>query len=467
RLKIILGLGDSYGSGEGSPDQPTKWKSNVKDKKWPIGSYGLQKVNGWVHTPAQWISNRCNRSYFSAQSLASLKLAADDPHSIVSFVHLSCTGAEVVDGMLAPQRNAPGSESNCRGTVIPSNSLINNPHANTLNKINPKCDVPFSQVSSAVKLLCLVKPKSLPGSDLLSAKIKKELYGIQTYPHQISWINDLKFCPVESQIKPDLVLLSIGGNDIGFGGVVAWGIIPSEGKYKFTELMTAFARKSGGVVCPDDTSGDCGGNLSATKRMDDLKKRYSALRQAFSSLLNVAENKIVISGYTNPLFNSNGGICGNPPKSDSPNEWRLSKLLIPIIFKPSEWQFNLTGGEYPTGEATLVNKWVVSKLNNKISSVVTGKDFNWLFVDNSSVMNNRGWCTDVDEDSESLNFTPNKVYTWNAFTDRTRMIRTSNDSIMTQWRSEKNHDFLFGTFHPNVQGYSGMADQIMDKIYSK
>lgn len=470
-LKIILGLGDSYGSGEGSPDKPTKWRTDVPTSEWPISSHGLKEVNGWVESEAEWYSDRCNRSYFSAQSLSSLKFAADNPHSVVSFVHLACAGAGVVDGILAPQRNAPGSIADCRTTKklnTPTSITddTNYKNGNDLSKVNPACDVPFSQLNSAVNLLCKVKPTDLADKD--RDKILNELNGIKINPEQRAWINDLRSCPSESLITPDLVLLSIGGNDIGFGGVVAWGLVPHDGRLPFTDVIINLARNKGGVVCPDKSSGHCGDAKPATFRLDDLDKRYKSLRESLITILGVSGKSIIASGYTNPLFDKSGNeLCGNELNSSKPNEWKLCKLLLPPYSKPKKWQFNLTGGKYKDGEATLVNRWVIPALNNKIDTIVTSKEFNWRYADVSTVMNKNGWCTDIDNKSDSTQFSPDKVYEWNPLADRTRMIRTANDSVMTQWRSNRNHDFLYGLFHPNVQGYAGMSDRLFEVIDSK
>jgi hypothetical protein len=117
-FKVILGLGDSYAAGEGSPDRPTIWMSQLTSyRKWQDGNSRL--VNSVAHFPAYWQSERCNRSFYSQQNLVAIQLAIQDPHSIVAFVHLACAGAEVIDGLLAPQRHVPGHRIGCLCPLIP------------------------------------------------------------------------------------------------------------------------------------------------------------------------------------------------------------------------------------------------------------------------------------------------------------------------------------------------------------
>jgi lysophospholipase L1-like esterase len=84
---LIFGVGDSNGSGEGNPDIPAS----------AIAS-------------ARWEDRRCDRSAKSHQPLAAKKIEADDPKTSVTFVHLACSGASIVQGMVGPYRgiNDPG-----------------------------------------------------------------------------------------------------------------------------------------------------------------------------------------------------------------------------------------------------------------------------------------------------------------------------------------------------------------------
>ena len=76
---LIVGLGDSNGSGEGAPDVA----GSVRPLK-----------------PARWQDRRCHRSANSYQAQAARAIERRDPRTSVTFVHLACSGATTFRGLL-------------------------------------------------------------------------------------------------------------------------------------------------------------------------------------------------------------------------------------------------------------------------------------------------------------------------------------------------------------------------------
>jgi hypothetical protein len=74
---LIVSLGDSFASGEGAPDVPGG----------PL---------------ARWQAKRCHRSSFAAPAVAAKAIENADPHSVVTFVHVACSGAAIASGILGP-----------------------------------------------------------------------------------------------------------------------------------------------------------------------------------------------------------------------------------------------------------------------------------------------------------------------------------------------------------------------------
>jgi subtilisin-like proprotein convertase family protein len=91
---LIVSLGDSYGSGEGSPDRT---------------------VYGSPTTPVQlmWEDIRTHRSHYAGAAQAALAIESADPHSSVTFISLAASGALLTNGILAPYE----------GTIPPPNEL--------------------------------------------------------------------------------------------------------------------------------------------------------------------------------------------------------------------------------------------------------------------------------------------------------------------------------------------------------
>lgn len=80
---LIVGLGDSNGSGEGTPDIPSPS----------------------ADSPAQWQSWRCDRSANSYQAKTALEIEGFEERDMrrrtsVTFVHLACSGASILDGLI-------------------------------------------------------------------------------------------------------------------------------------------------------------------------------------------------------------------------------------------------------------------------------------------------------------------------------------------------------------------------------
>lgn len=444
RLKVILGLGDSYGAGEGAPDLPTKWKAGIRMKHWPTSESGTEDVGKWVDKPASWLSDRCNRSFFSAQSQTALWLSRDDPHSVVAFVHLSCSGAEVIDGLLAAQRLPAGHRKGCKALSDRRDQM----------SLDKNCDLKASQLKEAVELLCLGSTNTI--SNELLQNIKAPLKGIgkasKRSPDQREWItaDSLIECEGSKLIAPDLILLSIGGNDIGFAGVIAWALLPSNGRHAIGDLVVAKGRGKIGVVCPDRKSGNCAADeKQASARIRQLTMRYAALDLAMRHLLKVEGKDIVLPTYPNPLFDKAGKLCGDTPKKTVlDNAWAPTRLRIPDGVRPKVWQINLT-----EWEADQVYIHVISGLNSEIKS--SASHFGWTTPDAERIMEKGGWCTDKIGKSKLL--PPNQLSTWNVHHENTRRIQTAADSVATQWAIEQRDDWISGTFHPNVWGYADLA----------
>jgi len=385
RLIIILGLGDSYASGEGNPDAPTEWRT-PKAGEWP--PITKTAANELVSKPARWWSNRCDRSFYSYQNFVALWTAFKNPDAVVAFVHLACSGAEVIDGILVPQRYLPGhSIHRCSSPL-------------TREIWDSKCDAPYSQLDAAVELLCR-DPKPLEPWQIkhIQASLRDPIMrvpSIQYKPNQVNWLEQksLTGCsPGQLRKEIDHVFLSVGGNDIGFSGLIAYTLMPSRsGSHipfvkKFPDFVVGFVQKGGNAVCPYTPGEDdrerkerCGElGLAADIRILDLPQRFEALRRALGHTLHVAPERVVVNLYPNPLRDECGKLCSNPRESNDDNEWNATHLLLPSgplykflhgispvdIFDTNNWQINLT-----KGEADDVERHAIIKLNNVIENTL-------------------------------------------------------------------------------------------------
>lgn len=158
---LIVGMGDSFASGEGMPDVTSK-KGNVT-----------------------WLEEKCHRSLMSAQSLTAARLAYNNPHKSVTFVSRACSGA-----------------------------LVQEVTETTSNGVIADICLPGSKWNGRTKI-CEQHGKEVKLPSQLDA-IKSDLC--------------LETLDLENKCRgkfrqPDLVLLSIGGNDGKFAAMIFDGVL--------------------------------------------------------------------------------------------------------------------------------------------------------------------------------------------------------------------------------------------------
>jgi len=141
RDALVAGMGDSIAAGEGNPDQPVRLSDQgFCFKRFGGGEYyrpGRAGFSGnkscatmanddtrageWAQQSARWLSGPCHRSLYSYQMRTALALAVENPHLAVTFIPLGCSGATINVGFLNSQRArecpSPGSGAACSGTV--------------------------------------------------------------------------------------------------------------------------------------------------------------------------------------------------------------------------------------------------------------------------------------------------------------------------------------------------------------
>jgi len=250
---FIAGLGDSVASGEGNPDRPIALADEGFCFRYYLSSASAQyyrpsragykggraceapdSLPVWQRQSALWFNPACHRSLYSYQTRTALALAVRYPHIAVTYLPLACTGATIADGLFGSQRarECPPSKSSgtCQGTV---NGQI-------------------AELREAVSAAKRRQPDR----------------------------------------RLDLVLLSIGGNDIYFSGLVADVIVDNP-----TERV--LFRRSGMMATVED---------SRSVLTRDLPQGFGKLREAFKPLVGDLQ-RIVFTSYANPTLAEGGAPC--------------------------------------------------------------------------------------------------------------------------------------------------------------
>jgi hypothetical protein len=451
--RIIVAFGDSYASGEGNPDCPTRWKKEkvrTKDFKW----IDRNRASG-----ALWLDEACHRSFFSNQTFVALKIASQSPHRLVTYLHYACSGAEILDGMMVKQKWPPGVYQRCKND-------------NTSFSDDRACYVPYSQLAAAVSDLCQGETYQIgePGSEFdnyarsVIDRYKHKLWKAKNY-HNLGL--DLLKCKGKGNLrKPDLILLSIGGNDAGFASLAGWAIAPSKWK---SDIAAALVK--GRLVCPDIAEKSGCSKPYDIDLIRQLGRRFNLLGRAMREVLPIDQTTVVQSTYPNPLLKADGTYCGDSGGHNPDNPWASAVFLVGK-FWAKNWEFNVR-----PDESRILSEYTIPKLREAIISGIAKNgfekaDLNDLFI-------GHGWC-DPNHNDPPLSLPshtnnedapkwrcgsppiPKNPSCWDGYSEMNRFIRTMNDSYLTQ--SSERKDGHTGTMHPNVGGHASIAEEIYKTV---
>jgi len=314
---FVVAMGDSFASGESNPDRPVTFSSsremvydptnagdrqltsralNFRHEKDGVAADGAinpkslpkrlmeDEERGTVfqlssrefqqafdRSGAQWLSPDCHRSQYGYPFRVSIGLALENRHRAVTFVSFACSGADIVEGLFA--------ERDAREQISGSNAQT---------KVVPQLDqlsdlICKSGAAGRTRTVSYRLPVYRPGSTAI---------GEQVFTKQ--------WCPPENRKRPiDVLLLSVGGNDVGFGALVAYAI---------TESASDLAPIAGLV----------GQELRFAPSVSQaylrvLDRRMSALKEALSDAFGMDPSRVLQNAYEPIQFDETGNVCGGQP----------------------------------------------------------------------------------------------------------------------------------------------------------
>ncbi|WP_316207220.1 MULTISPECIES: hypothetical protein [unclassified Bradyrhizobium] len=250
---FIAGLGDSIASGEGNPDRAIA----LADEGFCFRSYlggatgqyyrpsragfkggraceAPDTLQNWQRHSAVWFNAACHRSLYSYQTRTALALAVRYPHIAVTYLPLACTGATIADGLFGSQRARE---------CPPGRSI-----ATCQSSVN-------GQLSELREALTAAKRR-------------------------------------QPDRRLDLVLLSIGANDINFSGLVSDVIVD-------TPTERTLFKRIGLIGSVED---------SRAELARDLPQGFAKLREALKPLVSDLSH-VIYTSYGNPALASGGAPC--------------------------------------------------------------------------------------------------------------------------------------------------------------
>jgi lysophospholipase L1-like esterase len=256
---LIVGLGDSIAAGEGNPTRPVGLSDDgfcfrrvltfSSETFFLPGRAGAQVVadcpqfptdipdgerERWDRAAAGWLYDQCHRSLYSYQARAALALAVQNRQITVTYLPLGCSGATIREGMLGSQ---PARERPKKGTQTAPRDV----------------EAQFTQLANYLGMGATMAKKPLR--------------------------------PV------DLILLTVGANDIGFSGLVANVIVDDDHERKIlksTIVAPAKARQNLGTV---------------------LRGDFRRLRTTLQKFTGGTPGRVVFATYGNPATHNDGQSC--------------------------------------------------------------------------------------------------------------------------------------------------------------
>jgi len=250
---LIAGLGDSIASGEGNPDRPVALADEGFCFRYYLGTASAQYfrpsragykggraceapdlLSVWQQHSALWFNAACHRSLYSYQTRTALALAVQYPHIAVTYLPFACTGATIAEGLFGGQR---------------------------ARECPPRKSTASCQVGVNGQLAELREA-------MTQAKRR------------------------QADRKLDLVLLSIGANDVFFSGLVADVIVD-------TPTERALFRRTGVIASVDD---------SRAALASDLPQGFGKLREALKPLVGDLTH-VIYTSYANPALSAGGTPC--------------------------------------------------------------------------------------------------------------------------------------------------------------
>ena len=431
---FIVGLGDSFGSGEGNPDVPVRFsrtrsidygraENRIADLSgFPARTGVWQEIGdtAFVDANPKWLDQACHRSLYSHQLRAALQLAIEEPGRAVTFASFACSGAEIVNGLFLRYK---GHE------YVPSPPDL-------------------SQISAAAQAQCDQTPAKdydLPEAYHINGKVEALKGGLV-----------MRKCDPQHSRPIDLVLVSIGGNDVGFSRLVANAILSDQ----------SALRKVGGWF------GQVHGFQQANVLLDELDDRYKALNRALHNLLHVP--------------------------------WAESDRVVSVAY-PALTLLEDGKSTCPDGRAgmTVISDFALSESKARDSMVAAGRlddimrdasrHHGWTYVSqHRDAFLGRsicaGWSDNALSSADDLRlprwngkeWIPFNPADWRPYAQRQRWFRTPNDAYMTgnfhvsksvlqkalpantlSWFQVLLASLYSGAFHPTAEGQAAIADSVV------
>jgi hypothetical protein len=469
---LIVSMGDSFASGEGNPDKPVRFTRGrvinygpepTTMEGWDLGGYpareGAVTNQGTSDSKygagnAAWLHRGCHRSLYSQHVRLALHVAISDPtqQRAVTYIGVACTGARVPYGLFGAW-------------------------SGVTNALNTEWEVTLPQFSGVSRAICATAPQ--PAATPYALETPEDDLRPGSPPGHIL------VCPRDQARPIDLVLLSVGGNDVGFGRLVARASLKNDA---ILDTGAAFVGAKPKLTVRE-----------ATSLLPKLESNYRQVARAIREVLYVDNPKqVLLTAYPPMAFDEHGQPCradapgmdvtplfGIEPAAAVGAESFVERSLLPVMSSAARaagWTYVdeqraaykghgvcAVGGEPgdPAGAHLAMPRRRGDKPLEELARGPMG------FGEAGAAAGRSISAGTVSTVSPSWRWLPYEPDRWRPYMPRNRWFRTPNDAFLTvnlHEASAGNEINLTrfaaysGAFHPTAQGHAATADAVFRRV---
>jgi lysophospholipase L1-like esterase len=483
---FVVAMGDSFMSGESNPDRPVTFSAaremiydpvmaNAREDQTAqakppanANSFGLASTDdqfdpkslprrkmedeekGLIYRTssrefqaafdkrgAQWLSADCHRSQYGYPFRVGLQMTLENRHRAVTLVSVACSGAEVTGLFMDHDARERASEPG--GAKSPA------------------------QLDQLADLICRSGAKGrTQGASYTLPVYKHGSTGISTQTIAKQW------CPPEGRKRPiDLVLLSIGGNDVGFGALAMYA-------------STESARDLAPIASLIGSEIRFGPDVSRAY-LAVVDKRIKAVRDALVEGFGVEPARVLQNAYEPIQYDEVGSYCGALPTlgMDVHPSLKVSKARLQEVSDfAGELQKRLecvsstkSRRDCPAGLATGAGtgfRFITEHIADFSKRGICAREPTRVLLDQIAMKMPRRSKTN-DE------FEPYSPAVALPYAHRWRLIHNPNDAFLTANTHREGispFDILqpayaalySGAFHPTAEGHAIVADHVMRHV---
>jgi len=488
---LVVAMGDSFMSGESNPDRPVAFSetremvydpiiANSRDQlasrglgpergyKAKASNFGLASVDsefnpkslprrrmedeakGLIYRPnsaefqaafdksnAQWLSADCHRSQYGYPFRVGIQMALEDRHRAVTLVSVACSGADVTGFFMDHEARERANEKG--GAKVPP------------------------QLDQLADLICRNGAKGRTQAASYTLPIYKQgSTGISSQTVSKQW------CPPASRKRPiDLVLLSIGGNDVGFGALAMFAATDSA-----SDLAPIAGLVGSSIRFGPDVS---------RSYLNVLDKRIKAVRDALVDGFGVDPAHVLQNAYEPIQYDETGSYCGAQPTlgMDVHPSLKVNKARLgEVADLANELQKRLacmastrTAHGCPAGLATGAGtgfRFITEHTVDFAKRGICARDPTRALLDQASMKMPR-------RSKQTQDWEPYSPAAVLPYGHHWRLIHNPNDAFLTvNLHREGISPFdilqpayaalISGAFHPTAEGHAIVADHVMRHV---